>query len=97
MRPLRHLEEFQREASGALFTKQQAVTVTLRLLESEQRAPENTPQETRLFTDAMQKVEYRYLDATQTATDRLLDSLSVPRFTADQIIQALENVLFDVQ
>ena len=93
MRPLRRLEEFQREASGALFTKQQAVTTTLRLLESEQKAPE----ETQLFTQAMQKVEYRYLDSTNTATDQLLDSLSVPRFTASQIVQALQDVLFDVQ
>ncbi|MCI8351595.1 MAG: hypothetical protein HFJ86_10610 [Oscillospiraceae bacterium] len=97
MRPLRRLEEFQREASGALFTKQQAVTTTLRLLESEQKAPENTPEETQLFTQAMQKVEYRYLDSTNTATDQLLDSLSVPRFTASQIVQALQDVLFDVQ
>lgn len=97
MRPLRRLEEFQQEASSALFTRQQAVAVTLRLLESEQSDAANTPQETQLFTDALQKVEYRYLDSTQTPTDQLLDSLSVPRFTAPQIVQALQDVLFDVQ
>ena len=33
MRTLTHLDEFRREAQNALFTKQQAISVTLRLLE----------------------------------------------------------------
>ena len=44
MRTLNKVIEFQQEASNALFTKAQALAITMQLLELERRQPENTPQ-----------------------------------------------------
>ncbi|MFQ9873131.1 MAG: hypothetical protein ACLRVT_09145 [Oscillospiraceae bacterium] len=49
MRTLTHLDEFRREAQNALFTKQQAISVTLRLLELEKNSQENTDQESAIL------------------------------------------------
>ena len=76
MRTLTHLDEFRREAQNALFTKQQAISVTLRLLEL---------------------AEFRYIDQTKTETDRMLDECGVARITAQDIIEAINALLFDVQ
>ena len=97
MRTLHTVHEFQEEASSAIFTKQQAVAVTLRLLELEMLDPENTDEETQLFADALKKAEFRYLDMTKTATDSILDSLNVARFTASDIVRAINDILFDVR
>ena len=45
MRTLNKVIEFQQEASNALFTKAQALAITMQLLELERRQPENTPEE----------------------------------------------------
>lgn len=97
MRTLTKVEEFKREAGSALFTKQQAVAITMRLLELEQHDPQNSEEETALFTDAIAKVQFRYLDATETETDAMLDSFGVARFTVQDIVGAIEGILFDVQ
>ena len=97
MRTLHKLHEFQQEAGHAVFNKQQAVAITLRLLETEKNDPDNTDEENRILADAMKKVEFRYLDATQTETDFVLDSLGVARFTVSDIVNAVKNVLFDVK
>lgn len=95
MRTLEAVDEFRREAGQALFTKQQAVAVTMNLLDTERKNPDNTEEETRILTDAMNKITFRYLDATESGTDALLDQLNVARLTSENIIEAIEAVLFD--
>ncbi len=95
MRTLEKVDEFRREAKNAMFTKQQAVAVTMNLLEAERRCSKNTDEEMRILTDAMQKITFRYLDATETETDALLDSLSVARLSVEDIIAAIDAVIFD--
>lgn len=95
MRSLNKIDEFRREAGNALFTKQQAVAVTLRLLEMESNDPNNTQQETEILNAAMRKINFTYLDATHTQTDALLDSLSVARLTANDIIEAINLIIFE--
>lgn len=97
MRTLTHLDEFRREAQNALFTKQQAISVTLRLLELEKNSQENTDQESVILEQAMRKAEFRYIDQTKTETDRMLDECGVARITAQDIIEAINALLFDVQ
>lgn len=95
MRILEAVDEFRREAGQALFTKQQAIAVTMSLLDTERKNPDNTEEETRILTDAMNKITFRYLDATESGTDALLDQLNVARLTSENIIAAIEAVLFD--
>lgn len=97
MRTLNKVIEFKQEAPHALFTKAQALAVMLRLFDTERQQPENTPAETAVFEQAMKSVHFRYLDATETQTDQMLDSLGVARLTADDIVQAVEAVVFDVE
>lgn len=97
MRSLPYIDEFKAEAADAVFTKQQAIAATLQLLQKEQANPANTDEETALFTNAMQKAEFRYIDSTVTDTDRMLDGLGVARFTTQSIVDALDALLFDVK
>lgn len=53
MRTLNKVIEFQQEASNALFTKAQALAITMQLLELERRQPENTPEEAAVLENAM--------------------------------------------
>ncbi len=69
----------------------------LRLLELERQQPENTQAEATVLENAMRSINFRYLDATETQTDQLLDSLGVARLTADDIVQAVEAVVFDME
>ena len=55
MRTLHYINEFKTEAANAVFTKQQAVAATLQLLEKERLCPDNTDEETALFTTAIEK------------------------------------------
>ena len=57
MRTLQHIEEFKREASNALFTKQQAISITLRLLELEANDPEGNEEDRATLLEAMEKTE----------------------------------------
>lgn len=97
MRTLIHVDEFMSESSNAIFTKQQAVTVTLQLLDKERTRAGNSAEETAIFENAIKKAEFSYIDATKTETDRMLDSLGVARFTKEDIVKAISAILFDVQ
>ena len=97
MRSLPYIDEFKAEAGDAVFTKQQAVAATLQLLQKEQANPDNNEAETALFANAIAKAEFRYIDATVTETDRMLDGLGVARFTTQSIVDAIKSLLFDVQ
>ena len=46
---------------------------------------------------AISKAEFRYLDLTRTDTDTLLDSLGVARFTTQDIVSAVEDIIFNAQ
>ena len=97
MRTLNKVIEFKQEAPNALFTMAQALAVMLRLLELERQQPENTQAEATVLENAMRSINFRYLDATETQTDQLLDSLGVARLTAEDIVQAVEAVVFDME
>ena len=97
MRTLERIREFQQEAAGAVFTKQQAVSVTLQLLQQEAADPANSPEERAVFARAQERAEFRYIDATKTETDRMLDAIGVARFTVQDIVDGLDALLFDVQ
>ena len=71
MRTLNKVIEFQQEASNALFTKAQALAITMQLLELERRQPENTPEEAAVLENAMKNLNFRYLDTTETQTDQM--------------------------
>ena len=96
MRTLYKVDEFRTEGSKAIFTKQQAVAVTLQLLKAEADFPDNTPEETRILNDAMKKINFQYLDYTSSETDTMLDTLNVARFTTEDILSAIDNVVFEL-
>ena len=96
MKSLKKLDEFRTEAGNALFTKSQAVAVTLRLLEMEMNACE-TSEEAEVFANALKIAHVGYLDSTNTETDTMLDNLGVARITAEQIVSAVQNILFDAE
>ena len=97
MRTLYKLEEFKREAGEALFTKQQAVAVTLRLLELELNDPQNSEEDRRILSDGMKKATFSYLDSTQTEIDALLDSVGAARISASSVADAVSRIIFDVE
>ena len=69
----------------------------MQLLELERQQPENTPEEATALENAMKNLNFRYLDATETQTDQMLDSLGVARLTTEEIAQAIEAVVFDME
>ncbi|MDO5602238.1 MAG: hypothetical protein Q4G07_05660 [Oscillospiraceae bacterium] len=98
MRNCTKIDEFKQEAQHALFTKQQAISVVTRLLQLEAADNENhTPEEQRQLQDAAARVDFTYLDFTATGTDTMLDSFGVARITAEDILNALNVVLFEVE
>ncbi len=97
MRKLTSVEEFMNEAPNALYNKQQAVIITLRLLEKEYNSVENSENEKTVLRNAMKRSEFRYLDMTQTHTDSMLDALGVARFTTADIVKAIDEMVFDVE
>jgi len=96
MRMLKKVEEFQREASNALFTRSQAIAVTLRLLEMEMNDSDSA-EEAEALANAMRIAHIGYLDATNTETDALLDSMGVARITAEDIVKAISAIVFDAE
>lgn len=96
MRMLTFIDEFRSEASKAIFTKEQALAVMQKLLQKEIADPQNTEKELKQLEEALAKVDVRYVDATSTETDMMLDEMNVARLTADEIVAALENILFEV-
>lgn len=97
MRVLDSVTEFKTEAENAVFSKQQAVAATLQLLQKELNHPDNSEADAKVLSDAIAKAEFRYIDATTTETDRMLDGLGVARFTTDDIVNAIHSLLFDVK
>ncbi len=95
MRTLTKVEEFKTEADGALFTKQQAIAVTLRLLQAELSDPSNSEKDKAILEEAMRRINFTYLDATATETDTMLDTLGVARFTPAKIVEAIDFVVFE--
>ena len=97
MRTMKYVDEFRREAANAVFTKQQAVSVTLQLLTLEMDEPGNSEEETALFRKALERAEFRYIDATKTQTDKMLDAIGVARFTTEDLVNAIEMIVFDAE
>jgi len=96
MRMLSKVDEFQREAANALFTRSQAVAVTLRLLEMEMNDSDSA-EEAETLANAMRIAHVGYLDATSTETDALLDSMGVARITSEDIVKAIKAIVFDAE
>ena len=95
MRNLDKIDQFKQEAGAALFTSQQAMTVTARLLQLELADARNTQKEQEVLTRALAKLNMHYLDQTASEIDALLDACGVARITAEGIVRAIESVLFD--
>lgn len=91
------VSEFQTEAANAVFTKQQAISATLQLLTKEWNDPGNTPEEKSVLENAIQRAEFRYIDATKSETDRMLDAIGVARFTTQDIVNAIQAIVFDAE
>ena len=96
MRTLHHVNEFKQEAGQAVFNKQQAISVTMQLLLKEQADPANTAAEATALAEAVRKAGFRYIDETRSQTDQMLDELGVARFTVEDIVRAIEMLIFDV-
>ena len=88
MRTLNSVSEFQTEAANA---------VTLQLLTKEWNDPGNTPEEKSVLENAIQRAEFRYIDATKSETDRMLDAIGVARFTTQDIVNAIQAIVFDAE
>ena len=97
MRTFHKIDEFRTEAANALFTKQQAISVTMRLLELELADPQNNEEEKQVLTNAVSRVGMRYLDATNTQTDEILDSFGVARIRCEDIIEGINMILFEAK
>ncbi|MEG0691535.1 MAG: hypothetical protein RR444_00440 [Oscillospiraceae bacterium] len=97
MRKLQIVDEFRQEAATSLFTKTQAMAITIRLLQLELAEPENTPDEIRVLAAALQRFDFRYLDANTTKIDAILDSANVARLKSTDILSAIDTILFDVK
>lgn len=98
MRNCTKIDEFKQEAQNALFTKQQALSVVTRLLQLEAADTENhTETECQQLQDAAARVDFTYLDFTSSETDTMLDSFGVARITTEDIVKALDVVLFEVE
>ena len=92
MRTLNSVSEFQTEAANAVFTKQQAISATLQLLTKEWNEAEKS-----VLENAIQRAEFRYIDATKSETDRMLDAIGVARFTTQDIVNAIQAIVFDAE
>ena len=95
MKNITVFNEFRTEAKDALFTKQQAVAVTLRLLQT--ALSEANEDDKKVVSKALETISFSYLDSTATRIDDMLDEVGVARFTSEQIIEAINNVIFDVK
>ena len=61
----------------------------MQLLTKEWNDPGNTPEEKSVLENAIQRAEFRYIDATKSETDRMLDAIGVARFTTQDIVNAI--------
>ncbi|HIT08279.1 MAG TPA: hypothetical protein IAB55_04240 [Candidatus Merdivicinus faecavium] len=92
------LDELIREAPHALYTREQAVQVSLMLLKTElnRAGSANEADILRRAIDQFTR-NFRYLDPNQSETDRMLDSLGVARLRTEDIVEAIKAVLFDAE
>ena len=97
MRSLKRIDEFKREAPNAVFTKEQAMQISLRLLKKEMEDPANSPADTATLKKAMEYFSFEYLDSTTTETDQMLDAFNVARLTTEDITEAIKVVLFEAE
>ncbi len=97
MRKLQIVDEFRKEAESSLFTKTQAMAITVRLLQLELVEPQNTPDDIRMLSTALQRFDFRYLDVNTTKIDDILDNANVARLKSTDILSAIDAVLFDVK
>ena len=97
MRTLKKIDEFRVEAVNAVFTKQQALAVAFKLFELELADPDNSEEDSRILTDAMKRVSIYYFDSTATQTDTILDAIGVARLTAEDIINAINIMIFEAK
>lgn len=95
MRTFRRIEEFKTEASNALFTKQQALSITLKLFELELADTSNSNQDKKILNDAIQNVNINYFDMTSSETDKILDLVGVARLNIYDISNAIDTILFE--
>lgn len=95
MLKLNKVDEFRREAGNALFTKQQAMAITLQLLKRE--ADEADEKAKAVLLKAIDKINIRYLDDTSTETDVLLDTFNVARLNSADILNAINMIIFECE
>ena len=74
MRSLNAINEFKREAPDAIFTKEQALQITLKLLTKELNDPANSDNETAVLKRAVEHFTFQHLDATATETDAMFEA-----------------------
>ncbi len=97
MRALNKIDEFRQEASNALFTKEQALEVTQRLLELELADPENSEEENRIIKYAIERIGLNYMDMTASETDSILDSCNVARLNSNDIANAIDMAIMEAK
>ena len=97
MRALNKIDEFRLEASNALFTKEQALEVTQRLLELELADPENSEEENRIIKYAIERIGLNYMDMTASETDSILDSCNVARLNSNDIANAIDMAIMEAK
>ncbi len=98
MMTLQSLDELIREAPHALYTREQAVQVSIMLLRKELNRA-GSINEAEILRRAINQFtrNFRYLDSTASETDQMLDSLEVPRLRTEDIVEAIKAVLFDAE
>ncbi|MFZ2538341.1 MAG: hypothetical protein WAX04_05525 [Oscillospiraceae bacterium] len=97
MRKLQIVDEFRQEAATSVFTKTQAMAITIRLLQLELAEPDNTLEDISLLTVALQRFNFSYLDVNTTKIDEILDAANVARLKSTDILSAIDSILFDVK
>lgn len=97
MRKLQIVDEFRQEAANSLFTKTQALAITIRLLQLELADSANSDEEIRVLSSALQRFDFGYLDNNTTQIDNILDSASVARLKSTDILAAIDAIIFDVK
>lgn len=97
MRKLQIVDEFRQEAATSLFTKTQAMAITIRLLQLELSDPSNSDDDNRVLSAALQRFDFRYLDSNTTQIDGILDAANVARLKSTDILSAIEAIIFDVK
>lgn len=96
MRNLNIVNEFRQEATKALFTKAQALSVTSKLFDLEIENA-TTNDEIAILTSAKSRINISYFDSNATLTDKILDSADVARLTSEDIANAINTMIFEAK